>query len=105
MDKKEIVKTVHDLIPSLLEIFPVHKVILYGSWTEGRHDLNSDIDLAVIVRETQRDYLQSLISLHEICSAFDVRFEPLLFEHGHDPSGFLEHISRQGEVLYVNEEE
>lgn len=105
MDTKEIVKTVQDLIPSLLEAFPVQKVILYGSWAEGKQDHNSDIDLAIVVRNIHADYLQSLVKLHEICSLFDVRLEPLLFEYDNDPSGFLEHISRYGEVLYVNEDE
>ena len=103
MDKKEIVKTVQDLIPSLLNTFPVQKVILYGSWAEGRQDRNSDIDLAVVVRNIQTDYLQSLIRLHEICSPFDIRLEPLLFEYDNDPSGFLEHISQYGEVMYVSD--
>jgi predicted nucleotidyltransferase len=109
MDKKQVIKPIHDMIPHMLESFYVHKVILYGSWTEGSQDQDSDIDVAVIVREAPLDYLQCLIRLHEICSTFDVRLEPLLFEYGHDPSGFLEHILSQGEVLYeegrmVNEE-
>jgi len=102
MDKRQVIKTIHDLIPTLLTAFHVHKVILYGSWTEGYPDHDSDIDIAVVVHQTQ-DYLQSLIRLYELCSAFDVRIEPILFEYGHDPSGFLEYISRQGQVLYVSE--
>lgn len=100
MDKEQIIETVHNLIPQLLMDFNVHKIILYGSWIEGNHDQNSDIDIAVIVREGYHDYLQSLIRLYVICSAFDVRLEPVLFEYGQDPSGFLEHIFNQGEVLY-----
>ena len=102
MDKSQVIKTIHELMPTLLTAFQVHKVILYGSWTEGYPDHESDIDIAVVVYETQ-DYLQGLIRLHELCSVFDVRIEPILFEHGHDPSGFLQHILSQGEVVYDEE--
>jgi len=100
MDKREVINTIYDLIPYLLSAFQVHKVILYGSWIEGNQDLNSDIDIAVIVHEVPHDYLQCLIKIHEICSAVNVRLEPVLFEYGHDQSGFLEHILSQGEVLF-----
>ena len=102
MDKSQVIKTIHELMPTLLTAFQVHKVILYGSWAEGYPDHDSDIDIAVVVHQT-KDYLQGLIRLYELCSAFDVRIEPILFEYGHDPSGFLEHILSQGEVVYDEE--
>lgn len=77
------------------------KVVLFGSYARGdwRHD--SDIDVAVVVKKIEGDFLKAAARLHRLAWPIDFRIEPILFEDGsNDPSGFLEHILKHGIVVY-----
>ncbi len=57
MDRKtafERVKTYSDVVR---QNFSVRKVILYGSYAKGRPRKHSDIDVAVVLSETDKDFL------------------------------------------------
>jgi len=104
MDKSKVVNIVNSLVFHLLPVFPVKKVILYGSWVWNTADENSDIDVAVVLDRLDRDYLEVLTQLYEISNTVDIRIEPILLEEEHDPSGFLEHILNHGQILYERKE-
>jgi predicted nucleotidyltransferase len=76
-------------------------VILFGSYVNGTPDEDSDIDIAVIVSDFQGDWLGAVSRLCGI--KWDMRFidiEPHLLDDSHDPSGFVKHVIKTGEVIY-----
>ena len=77
-------------------------VILFGSYINGNPYENSDIDIAVLVNNIEgEDWYNSRILLQRIrCNLEFIDIEPHLIDEKHDPSGFVEHVIKTGEVIY-----
>jgi len=52
--KEELIKRIREGIRSILNALPITKVVLFGSYAEGRHTAASDVDLLVIYRGVKR---------------------------------------------------
>ncbi len=102
MDKEQVVKLTRKFALSLIGDFDLQKVVLYGSWAHGHPHEDSDIDIAVIVKDFKSDYLDLLTKLYHKASDIDIRIEPTLFEENRDDSGFLSQILTHGEIHYEN---
>jgi len=80
----------------------VQRIVLFGSYAEGRADLLTDLDLLVVM-ESPLDFVARTAALYgELDSAVDVDllvYTPEEFER-HRRHGFLRHILAQGKVLY-----
>jgi len=79
------------------------KVILFGSYVNGNPHEWSDIDIAVLVRDVDgEDWYNARVLLQKIRwdkdSFTDV--EPHLLDETQDPSGFVEHVIKTGEIIY-----
>ena len=59
--------------------YPVTRMILYGSFARGNPHPDSDIDLAVIMKELP-DPFQTQVNLLKLTWNFDTRIEPHPFE-------------------------
>lgn len=104
MDKETVIDRVKTYTDVVCQHFLVQKIILFGSQVSGTATDDSDIDVAVIFKRIDEDYWETAAKLFHLRRNIDSRIEPVLFEEGHDPSGFLEEILRTGEVIYsVNE--
>jgi predicted nucleotidyltransferase len=75
-------------------------IILYGSQAKGTATEYSDIDIAVIVDKIGGDILKIEAELFGLGIGIDSRIEPLLFEEGNDPSGFLAYVKNTGRIIY-----
>lgn len=78
-------------------------IILFGSYANGNPHEWSDIDIAVLVRGVEdEDWYNARILLQEIRWREDnfTDIEPHLLDETNDPSGFVEHIIKTGEVIY-----
>ncbi|MGB8319629.1 MAG: nucleotidyltransferase domain-containing protein [Ignavibacteriaceae bacterium] len=84
----------------LKQYYPVEKIILFGSFSRNEQRQNSDIDVAVVLIEIKDDYLELNAKLFSLCYQIDSRIEPVFFEEGVDPSGFLDEINRTGITVY-----
>jgi predicted nucleotidyltransferase len=81
-------------------------IILFGSYVNGNPHECSDIDIAVLVDNiNDEDWYDARISLWKarrnggkIDDFIDI--EPHLLNPNYDPSGFVEHIIKTGEVVY-----
>lgn len=60
--------------------FVFKQVYLFGSYSENRAQLHSDIDLAVIAKHpgSRSSYLKKKMSLWRIAAEVDTRIEPVL---------------------------
>ncbi len=100
MDTTKALDSARRFAQLVTERLDVEEVFLFGSCVTGRATEDSDIDLAVIVREIEGDILEAKTQLFRWRHEIDVRLEPLLLESIRDPSGFLEHIRASGIDLY-----
>ena len=100
MDKKHAIELVKNYAEVVKQNFPVKEIILYGSYAKETAREDSDIDVAVILNSVEDDYLMSGARLFRLSRDIDLRIEPVLLEHGNELSGFLEEISKTGEVIY-----
>ena len=100
MDKKQAVELVKNYAEVVRQNFPVKEIILYGSYAKETARKDSDIDVAVILDAVEVDYLTVGARLFRLSRDIDLRIEPVLLERGDELSGFLEEISKTGEVIY-----
>lgn len=79
---------------------PFEKVYLYGSYATSTNSVDSDIDVAIVVKHIEGDYFSINPFLWKLRRQIDDRIEPVLIEMDKDDSGFLIGIQRTGiEVL------
>jgi predicted nucleotidyltransferase len=101
LDKKTVREIAVKYAEEVRKFLNPNAVILFGSYANGTPDENSDIDIAVIVSDFKGDWLGAAARLCGI--KWDARFidiEPHLLDDAHDPSGFVEHVIKTGEVIY-----
>jgi len=100
MDKSTALQHVKQYADLVRRHFDVKSVVLFGSYAQGAAREDSDIDVAIVLDEIHGDWLTSAAKLHSLTRDIDIMIEPVIFETGHDRSGFLEHIMKTGEVIY-----
>ena len=104
MGKKQILEIVRDYAEVVKGIFPVRKIILYGSQARKTALEDSDIDVAVVLDSLEEDYLTTGAMLFTLSRNIDLRIEPVLVETGEDVTGFLDEIIKTGEIVYSVDE-
>jgi predicted nucleotidyltransferase len=100
MGQRELEEKLNKYAKVVIDFIAPTAIILYGSQAKGTATDNSDIDIAIIVDEINGDILVLEAKLYELSIGIDSRIEPVVFENGADPSGFLRHVRRTGRVLY-----
>lgn len=96
MDKAEAINIVRQYRLLIKDHFNIEKVYLYGSFARDEQSEDSDIDVAVIVKELKGDFFSTSPLLWKLRRQIDERIEPVLLESGKDLSGFLEEIENYG---------
>ena len=103
--KNDLKKKIELYLRNISDKLPVNKVILYGSYANGKPDNNSDIDIAIISsKKSEKSFLDDLSYLWIEAAKVDTKIEPLLFssleEKNREPNSFLSEILRTGKVIY-----
>lgn len=102
MGKKEISLILNNYAKQLELHLQFKKLILFGSYARGTANNNSDIDTAVVIKKLKGNFLETSALLWKLAAEIDSRIEPILIEEGKDESGFLEDITRYGEIIVSN---
>ena len=100
---KERVRTLAQLYSNeVRKVLNPVSIILFGSYVDGYPNEWSDIDIAVLVNNIQgEEWYNSRILLQRIRRNLDfIDIEPHLLDENNDPSGFVDHIIKTGEVIY-----
>jgi len=93
------------LLPDLPK-WGVKKVILFGSFARGEARSRSDLDL-LIIQETSKRFLDRLDMFYKLIDpqvAVDILvYTPEEFERMRAQSPFIQHILKEGRILYEAE--
>lgn len=76
--------------------FDLESVYLFGSFANDTNEEDSDIDVAVVVKNLSGDYFEVTPLLWKLRRQVDDRIEPILIEKNNDKSGFLDEIKKNG---------
>ena len=96
MDKREAIKKVTQYKLLLGKHFDLDAVYLFGSFANNTNREDSDIDVAVVVKNISGDYFAINPLLWKLRRQVDDRIEPILIDSNNDISGFLDEIKRNG---------
>ena len=75
MDKEQAIEIVKKYIDSLKGEFDIQSVLLFGSYAKGTNHDDSDIDIAIVVRNVD-DIIETQIELMKLRRKIDLRIEP-----------------------------
>ena len=77
----------------------IEKIYLFGSYARGNPNIDSDIDVALIVKKWEGDYFEVMPMLWKIRRDVDVRIEPHVIIPQEDYAGFLNEIQKTGILI------
>lgn len=69
------------------EKYPFSAVYLFGSYARGKSRKDSDIDVAVVSKEIEKNWRRGRLKLWELRMGIDTRIEP----HGFSPEDFKDY--------------
>lgn len=96
MDRREALEKVSAYARLVKKYFPDGRIYLFGSYAKGTGRADSDIDVAVVVKEITGDFFATRPLLWRLRTEIDDRIEPVLLEDDEDVSGFLAEIKQSG---------
>ena len=96
------------IVRQVVDAYRPEKIILFGSYAYGRPDADSDLDL-LIIKKTSERFIERWINVRQIVSdpKRSIPFEPIVLtpdeikERLAIGDQFLEEIIKKGEVLYA----
>lgn len=96
MDKAEVINKVKEYSVLLKKHIKLDEVYLFGSYANNTNHIDSDIDVAIVVKNIEGDFFDIQPLLWKLRRQIDDRIEPVLIEKDNDLSGFLTEIQRNG---------
>ncbi|MFO7753996.1 MAG: nucleotidyltransferase domain-containing protein [Desulfobacteraceae bacterium] len=96
MDKEEAIRKLKVYKKLLSKHLRFDELILFGSYAGGTQNDESDIDVAIVLEETNGDFFSTRPIPWKVSRGVDDRIEPVILERKHDDSGFLEEVIKTG---------
>lgn len=84
MDKNQAIELARTYKSMIAEHLPVEALYLYGSYSKGGFTPDSDIDIAVVVKERSDNFLSDTPLLWKIGRKVSYLIEPVLLATGED---------------------
>lgn len=103
-DENYIKEKVIEFYNLIKQQYPIKKILLFGSYAKGNYNINSDIDIAVVMDEYKsKNRIEITSELFKIASGIDVYIEPKCIfwkEYlDHEPASILSEIIHTGKAL------
>src|SRR5690606_2564730 len=97
MAESEIIKTCQRFLQAAASEFAISKAFLFGSFAKGNFSDNSDIDLAIVLKNLA-DPFAAQLALMKLRRKFDLRIEPHPFreEDFNQSDPFVNEILKTG---------
>lgn len=103
-DKAVVINKIRKYIEALEKNITIHKVILYGSWANGKPDEFSDVDLAIFSPDFGKHKLKELQLLSKLSWEIDESIEAIPYSSNtlltQNPKIFVHKIIKTGEIVY-----
>ena len=96
MDQRNVLNIAKEYAAAVRKIMDTTSIFLYGSYAKGTATKDSDIDIAVVVKQIPGDYLDTVASLWKLTRSIIHEIEPVLLSADDAETGFLETIQRTG---------
>ena len=96
----EIINKIKELTEQVKVFLDFEKVIVFGSFSKGLANEESDIDVAFFVKEISPSHWQLSAKLFELVDKIDSRIEPIIINEKSDRSGFAKNILEKGVIVY-----
>ena len=102
LDKAKAREIAYEYSKEVAKAINPEKIIMFGSYANGPPHSESDIDIAVFVRGLDNDaWYDTRILLQSLrWNRTFLDIEPHLLDETYDPSGFVEHVIKTGEVIF-----
>jgi len=75
MDQKSVLKIINNYIKKIPKKYGLLSAYLFGSYAKGNFNEESDIDIALIIKNLEDDF-QTQVELMKIRRDIDIRIEP-----------------------------
>ncbi|MCI8827605.1 MAG: nucleotidyltransferase domain-containing protein [Ruminiclostridium sp.] len=96
MDQKQVLSLAKEYAAAVREVVDATAVFLYGSHAKGTATEDSDIDIAIVVKEISGDYLDTMSALWRLTRSVNQNIEPVLLTLEDETSGFLSTVRKTG---------
>ena len=100
MDSETAINSAIEFANRAAAMFRPQEVVLFGSQVNGKSNMESDIDIAVVFDLLDNTRLEKAFQLYKLRRNIDTRIEPVLVQKNNDSSGFYNHIKATGKILY-----
>ncbi|MGV8828729.1 MAG: nucleotidyltransferase domain-containing protein [Breznakibacter sp.] len=94
MDKREAISKVTQYSALLKQYIEFDKIYLFGSYAKNNYREDSDIDVAIVVKQMDGDFFTINPLLWKLRRQIDDRIEPILIESDFDDAGFISEIQK-----------
>ncbi|MFH1051752.1 MAG: nucleotidyltransferase domain-containing protein [bacterium] len=95
----EIINKVKELAKQAKSFLDFDKVVVFGSFSKGMENIESDIDVAFFVKEISPNHWLLSAKLFELVDKIDIRIEPIILNEKNDRSGFAKNILETGVII------
>ncbi len=96
MDKEQIIEIVKKYKELVSQHIKIEDMYLYGSYANNTNKKDSDIDVAIVVKNSNDDFFITNPLLWKLRREIDDRIEPILIERTKDKTDFLANIINTG---------
>jgi predicted nucleotidyltransferase len=100
MDQTTAIDKVRRYSALVTKRFEVSRIILFGSYAQGTASPDSDIDVAIVVKQFKYGFFEAVPVLWQLRREIDSLIEPILIEEDHDPAGFMVEINKTGIEIF-----
>jgi len=103
LDKSKIREMAANYTQAVRQNYNPKQIILFGLYVNGTPHANSDIDIAVIFDHIEGDFLEQWGGLIRLSADISYDIEAHLLDETSNKTGFLEHIQKNGEIIYSSQ--
>ncbi len=91
---RQVLVVVKDIVHNVCDNIAIKKIILYGSYSKGNYNDDSDIDLAFFINDINGNLRQAYNFILRLCSKYDFDVQPQVFYYYEleQPMGIIEEI-------------
>ena len=95
MDEEQAINLVREYKEAIKGLFDEPRVYLFGSYSKGNANKDSDIDVAVVIPELKEDWFTVVPQLWSATRKVSTLIEPVLLEDDH-PSPLYDDVMKTG---------